>query len=221
MAAAPICFSSLAMWSMLRWAASMSSTSAGVISSWRRWPMSPPYSCLTRSYASCKIRAGSDIAYLLSVPACCWSSQLGVDDEAAVHQQRRGGHVAGIGREQVCDRGREFLGPGGPVQRDAIVVVLPCGWVLHHRRAHVRHHPARLDRVHPDAVRAQVTAERLGQHADGTLGPAIRGLARGAHVGRDRTHAADRAAVPLPDHLLGAFGADHPGAPDVRLEQII
>src|SRR6202046_3682526 len=154
MVAAPICFSSLAMWSMLRCAASTSSTRAGVISSSRRWPMAVRYSCLTLSYASCKIRAGSGITYLLSVLAGGWSSQLGVHDEATVHQQRRGGHVAGIGREQVRDRGCEFLRLGSPVQRDAIVVVLQRGWVLHQRRAHVGHHPARLDRVHPDAVGA-------------------------------------------------------------------
>src|SRR5215472_6548363 len=41
--------SSFAMWSMLRCAASMSSTRAGVTSSSRRLPMAPPYWCLTRS----------------------------------------------------------------------------------------------------------------------------------------------------------------------------
>ena len=68
-------------------------------------------------------------------------------------------------------------------------------------------------------MRTQVAAQRLRQHADGALGAAVGGLARGAHVRGDRAHAADRAAVPLPDHLLGALRADHPGAADVRLEQ--
>src|SRR6202034_1706683 len=72
-----------------------------------------------------------------------------------------------------------------------------------------------------DAVRAEVAAERLGQHADRALGAAVRGLARRADVRRDRAHAADRAAVALADHSLGALGADYPGTADGGLEQLV
>ncbi len=147
------------------------------------------------------------------------SLEFRVHDEAAVGEHRRAGHVARVVREQVGDRASQFLGLGGPVDGDAIGVVLHRGRILHHRRAHVGHHPSWLDGVHPDAVLAQVAAEGLGQHADGALGPAVRGLVGRAHVRRDRAHAADRAAMTLADHLLRAFRADHPGTAHVGLEQ--
>src|SRR5712691_1427646 len=52
---------------MLRCAAPMSSTRAGVISSARRRPTASPYWCLTRSRVSCRIAAESGIEYLLGM----------------------------------------------------------------------------------------------------------------------------------------------------------
>ena len=111
----------------------------------------------------------------------CWSgsSQLRVHDEAAVHEQgrarsrswrrRRAGRRSwprvprarrpGAGRRARCSTSSR---PGRPSAARLM-------WRLD---------PAGLDRVHPDAVRTQVAAERLGQHADGALGAAVGGLAR-------------------------------------------
>src|ERR1700685_3659114 len=55
------------MRSILRCAASISSTRAGVTSSSRRRPTASPYCCLTSSSASCRIGAESSLEYLLSV----------------------------------------------------------------------------------------------------------------------------------------------------------
>src|SRR5690349_16624272 len=74
------------MRSMLRCAASISSTSAGVINSSRCWPIAPPYSCLTRSYASCRIGAKSGIEYLLGVT--CLSQVFHSRTEAANNADR-------------------------------------------------------------------------------------------------------------------------------------
>jgi hypothetical protein len=80
--------------------------------------------------------------------------------------------------------------------------------------------PGSID-VDADAVLAEHRAQGLAQHADGALGAAIGDLGRRADMRRDRADHDDGAAMALGDHLPRAFGADHPGAADVGLEQIV
>ena len=55
---------------------------------------------------------------------------------------------------------------------------------------------------------------------DGGLGAAVSDLVEGAHVADiELTAAVDR--VPLLPHLLRTFGADHPHAADVGLEEFV
>src|SRR5215472_7812030 len=86
-------------------------------------PTAFPYCRMARSRASCRSGAASGMPYLLVIkpsrgqltlspaePRAIASRdplQLRIDDEAAIHEQGRGGHVARVGGEHVGDRARE------------------------------------------------------------------------------------------------------------------
>src|SRR5207245_10815520 len=157
----------------------------------------------------------------MSIPMRLVGLQVRVDDEAGVREHGGAGQVAGVVAQEECDHIRHLLGLADPVEGDALLVVLEGRRVGEEGGCHRRVDAARLDGVYSDAVLAEDWPERFGEHAHAGLRAAVRDLRRRTDMRRQRAGAADRAAVPLLDHLLRALGDDEPGAAEVGLRQLV